>query len=397
MAIVYSSAPSYFAANPKIMRFTGAVPGSRATFVISVTPLHDDPATRFYNETMYRYADANGVIEFDVSPARQRGAAATYKTPLYATNAATWVRNLETYFELAVEAYLVDAADNVIRSVVSEGNYYLWGGTDMMRSINTFNTYFLGTFSAASKALTRATTIEVNKYLPSFLLFKAEEWNGNKVTITAAKGATSNALSPSTLDGQLNTQYLATTYAEGDWILKRTDGSWWSLYKAQEYKMIVNNSLCVKEKVQNEEFVYLRWLNSLGGYSFGVFEVTGRGIAVAPRTRYRDYIYGFSTDVIAQSDTETLSKDGQASLTIGRGQVGWDQFEDLEDLLTSIEVLRWYPKREAGKPRLINSGTTAYDRWLPVQISGGSSGDRSKQYNDFACTLTMPQNFNQKR
>ena len=396
MAIGYESEPSYFAADPQIMRFTGAVPGSRATFVISVAPMHDDPATRFYKETMYRYADANGVIEFDVSPARQRGAAATYKTPLYATNAATWVRNLETYFELAVECYIsAEEGDDWNGGELTDN--FIWGGTDMMRSINTFNTYFLGTFSAASRALTRATTIEVNKYLPSFLLFKAEEWNGNKVTITAAKGATSNALSPSTLDGQLNTQYLATTYAEGDWILKRTDGSWWSLYKAQEYKMIVNNSLCVKEKVQNEEFVYLRWLNSLGGYSFGVFEVTGRGIAVAPRTRYRDYIYGFSTDVIAQSDTETLSKDGQASLTIGRGQVGWDQFEDLEDLLTSIEVLRWYPKREAGKPRLINSGTTAYDRWLPVQISGGSSGDHSKQYNDFACTLTMPQNFNQKR
>ena len=396
MAIVYSSEPSYFAANPKIMRFTGAVPGSRATFVISVTPLHDDPATRFYNETMYRYADANGVIEFDVSPARQRGAAATYKTPLYATNAATWVRNLETYFELTVECYIsAEEGDDWNGGELTDN--FIWGGTDMMRSIIAFNTYFLGTFSAASAALTRATTIEVNKYLPSFLLFKAEEWSGNKVTITATKGATSNALSPSGLDGQLNTQYLAATYAEGVWVLKRTDGSWWAIYKAQEYKMVVNNSLCVKEKVQNEEFVYLRWLNSLGGYSFGVFEVTGRGVAVAPRTRYRDYIYGFSTDVIAQSDTETLSKDGQASLTIGRGQVGWDQFEDLEDLLTSIEVLRWYPKREAGKPKLINSGATAYDRWLPVQISGGSSGDRSRQYNDFSCTLIMPQNFNQKR
>ena len=100
---------------------------------------------------------------------------------------------------------------------------------------------------------------------------------------------------------------------------------------------------------------------------------------------------------VAQSDVETLSKDGQIALTIGRGKVGWDQYEDLEDLLTSIEVLRWYPKREAGKPKPINSGTTANDRWLPVQISGGSAGDRSRQYNDFTCVLTMPQNFNQKR
>lgn len=398
MAIAYSSEPSYFAANPKIMRFTGAVPGSRATFTISVTPLHDDPSTRQYTETMYRYADANGVIEFDISPARQRGAAATYKTPLYATNAATWVRNLETYFELSVECFIsAEEGDDWNGGELTDN--FIWGGTDTMRMKNDASTYFLSPSTAGSKALTRATTVEANKYLPSFLLFKAEDDPHLSLTITimATKGATSIDLAHTGVNGQLNTQYLAATYAEGDWVIKRAGGTIFDIYKAQEYKMVVNNSLCVKEKVQNEEFVYLRWLNSLGGYSFGVFEVTGRGVAVAPRTRYREYIYGFLTDVIAQSDTETLSKDGQASLTIGRGQVGWDQFEDLEDLLTSIEVLRWYPKREAGKPKLINSGTTAYDRWLPVQISGGSSGDRSKQYNDFACTLTMPQNFNQKR
>ena len=79
---------------------------------------------------------------------------------------------------------------------------------------------------------------------------------------------------------------------------------------------------------------------------------------------------------------ETLSKLAVTSLAIGRGMVGWDQFEDLEDLSASLEVLRWYPTEK---------------HWLPVQISGGSNGDRSKQYNDFSCVLTMPQSFTQKR
>ena len=385
MAIVYSSAPSYFAANPKILRFTGVKPGTRGTFVFAITEQQNDPSVGQYVETIYKYADANGVIEIDVSPIRQRGAASVYTTPLVATGSAVWSRNLYTYFELAVDCSLIDADDDTEESFAIDGQYFIWGGTDMFRIINDFNNYFLDPNYTGSKALTKATTIEVNKYLPSFLLFKAAQWNTSKITITATRGATSNALTPSNLDGQLNTQYLATTYAEGDWILKRTDGPWWGPpYNAiaQKYRMIVKNDACVKEKIQKEEFIYLRWLNSLGGYSFMVFEVTARSIAVAPRTRYRDYTYGFITDDIAQSDTETLSKDGQVSLTIGRGQVGWDQYEDLEDLLTSIEVLRWNP---------------TYQKWIPVQISGGSSGDRSKQYNDFACTLTMPQNFNQKR
>ena len=103
MAIVYKSEGSYFAANPKLVQFTGVAPGSKATFIASVTAQQEDPATRQYTETFYRYADANGVIIFDVAPIRQRGAAATYVMPLYATNAAMWVRNYETYFEFAKE------------------------------------------------------------------------------------------------------------------------------------------------------------------------------------------------------------------------------------------------------------------------------------------------------
>ena len=387
MAVGYESEPSYFAANPKIIRITGVLPGSRGTFLCAVNEQQNDPTVGQYTETIYRYADANGVIEFDVAPIRQRGAAALYTTPLVATDAAVWARNLYTYFELAVDYTVIEAISGEAESYAQDGDYFLWGGSDIMSMPEDRYRYLIDPFAEASRALTKATTIEVNKYLPSSLLYKIENETGyGAVVITATHGVTSNVLTTTGVNGQLNTQYLATTYAEGEWMLKRTDGSWWGLgYVAQSYKMIVKNDLCLKERIDAGEAVYLRWLNSLGGYSFGAFEVTARSLSVAPRARPRDYGYGLSGTSAtnpAQSDTETLSKDGQVSILIGRGQVGWDQYEDLEDLLTSIEVLRWYP---------------ALTRWLPVQISGGSSGDRSRQYNDFACTLTMPQNFNQKR
>jgi hypothetical protein len=76
MAIIYKSEQVLFAANPCFRRFSGVEPGSKATFIYTVTAQQDDPSTRQYTETFYRYADPNGVIEFDERPLRQRGAAA---------------------------------------------------------------------------------------------------------------------------------------------------------------------------------------------------------------------------------------------------------------------------------------------------------------------------------
>jgi hypothetical protein len=385
MAIGYSSEPVHFAANPKIHKFTGVEPGSKATFIYTVIPQQEDPATTQYTETFYRYADPNGVIEFDERPLRQRGAAAMYESPTAPTIDWLWWRNLCTYFEGNIECNVQAAEGDDYEGEIT--NYFIWGGTNILSMVNDYSKYIIDPFSPASRALTKATTIDVNKYLPSFLLFKIENATGyGAVTLTASKGATSNALATTGVNGQINTQYLATTYAEGDWALRRTDGLWWSYgYEQRVYTLKIKNDLCAKELVDAGEAVYLRWLNSLGGYSFGLFEVRSQSVAVQTNVRSRDYRFGLAgseAPVILQSDVETLSKPCMTSLAIGRGMVGWDQFEDLEDLSTSIEVLRWYP-------------TAA--RWIPVQISGGSNGDRSKQYNDFSCVLTMPQSFTQIR
>jgi hypothetical protein len=52
MAIGYESEPSYFAANPKIVRITGVLAGSRGTFVCSVNEQQNDPTVGHYNETV---------------------------------------------------------------------------------------------------------------------------------------------------------------------------------------------------------------------------------------------------------------------------------------------------------------------------------------------------------
>lgn len=391
MAIMHSSEPVYFAANPKIHRFRGAAPGSKARFIYTVTPQQNDPATRQYTETFYRYADANGVIEFDESPMRQRGAAAMYQSPPAETNGTVWLRNLATYFEGAIQCWIT-AAEGAGYDGDEITSMFIWGGTNLISMINDSAKYLLSPFSRASKALTKATTIDVNKYLPSFLLFNIENATGYEaVTLTATKGVTSNALASTGVNGQLNTQYLANTYAEGDWELKRTDGVWGLYYEMQEYTLRINNDLRAIEQIKEGKAVYLRWLNSLGGYSFGLFEVKLQSVGIQTSVMPRDYRFGLTgnhADAILQSDTQTLSKLAVTSLVIGRGMVGWDQLEDLEDLSTSLEVLRWYPDPGAGG---------GYTRWLPVQISNGSAGDRSRVYNDFSCVLTMPQSFTQKR
>lgn len=391
MAILHSSEPVYFAANPKIHLFVGVAPGSKAKFIYTVTPQQVDPATRQYTETFYRYADANGVIEFDESPMRQRGAAAMYQSPPAEISGAVWLRNLATYFEGAIQCWIT-AAEGAGYDGDEFTSMFIWGGTNLISMINDYGRYLLSPFSEASKALTKATTIDVNKYLPSFLLFNIENATGREaVTLTATKGATSNALASAEVNGQLNTQHLATTYAEGDWALKRTDRAWWPSDEVQEYTLRINNDLRAIEQIKAGKAVYLRWLNSLGGYSFGLFEVKSQSVGIQTSVISRDYrsgLVGNHALAILQSDTQTLSKLAVTSLVIGRSMVGWDQFEDMEDLSTSLEVLRWYP----------GGGYTHWiSRWLPVQISNGSVGDRSRVYNDFSCVLTMPQSFTQKR
>lgn len=376
MAITFATGgyPNW-AATPDPIIISGLVPGSRLTYDWAVATTQSTPVTE-YEERLYFYADPNGRVRIERSALKQRACAALYTT-LINQNATTlegrWKATRFRYLDACTG---IDAATTEETDVTFQDFYYIWAAMPLQVLPNADTRYRLYSSFTGGWFLTKATRLEVNKYLPHSLIYYPHTFNTDSGF--TYKGPTTQTMNL-TAEGAVHTQYLAATYGDGEWTFGRTHPL---LPGYKLYNITVSN--CVEEvnKVKREELVYLRWLNSLGGLSYGVFEVRARGLAVSPRVRARDYTSQVATSTLFQSDVETLSKEALVSLTIGRGMVGWDRFEDLEDLTTSIEVLRYDA----------NSAT-----FQPVQISGGSNGDRSKQYNDFSCVLTMPQSFTQIR
>lgn len=377
MAITFAtSGYSMWAGVPDKITISGIKPGTRLTYDWVAGTTQSTPVTE-YEERLYFYASATGEVTIERSPLRQRGA-----SNLYAPLVPDTLTTLESTYKVTRFRFLdyctcIDAATDEEVDVVLTDRYFAWGSVPLPLVSASDTRYRLYTTLAGGHFLTKATRIEVNKYLPHNLIYFPHAFNTGSA-FTYAKGATSYALTL-TDKGSVNTRYLANAYGDGVWSFGRTNQL---LPGAEMYTVEVDNCADVLTKLSDERLVYLRWLNSLGGLSYGLFEVRARGLSVAPRVRSRDYSRLWIASNIFESDVETLAVDSITSMGIGRGMVGWDRYEDYEDLLTSIEVMRY---------------DTLTSSFLPVQISGGSSGDRSKQYNDFACTLTMPQNFNQKR
>lgn len=362
---------------PDPIIITGLAVGSRLSYDYAVGEAQASPAVREFEQRLYFYADATGKVYIDRSALKQRAAASIYATLINqnkTTLEGTWRETTFTY----IDACTGIAADTGLETDVTLTNFrYVWGGLPLQELPGADTRYRLYTTLAGGHFLTRATTIEVHKDLPHSLIYLTHTFNtGSAFSYT--KGATTHALTLTAL-GAVHTQYLAETYGDGVWTLGRTNQT---LSGAELYTVIVNSDNCITNKLRNGELVYLRWLNSLGGLSYGLFEAKGKTRTIAASiipTRYRTQV---ASGGLLPSDLETLSKENIISISIGRGQVGWDMFEDLEDLTTSIEVLRY---------------DLVTGMFQPVQISNGSAGDRSRVYNDFSCVLTMPQSFTQKR
>lgn len=362
---------------PDPIVITGLVAGSRLIYYYSAGEAWVAPAARTFEQRLFFYADAEGKVHIDRSVLKQRAAASIYATLINqnkTTLEGTW---RETTF-IYSDACTGIAADTGLETDVLLNNFrYVWGGLPLQELPVADTRYRLYKSFSGGRFLTRATTVEVHKDLPHSLIYLTNASNpGSAFSYT--KGATTHALTLTAL-GAVHTQYLAETYGDGVWTLGRTNQI---LPGAKLYTVIVNSDNCITNKLRNGELVYLRWLNSLGGLSYGLFETKGKTRTIAASiipTRYHTQV---ASGGLLPSDIETLSKENIISLSIGRGQVGWDMFEDLEDLTTSIEVLMYD----------VGSGT-----FQPVQISNGSAGDRSHVYNDFSCVLTMPQSFTQKR
>ena len=362
---------------PDPIVITGLVPGTKLTYDFSVGERQVSPAVREFEQSLYYYADANGKVYIDRSYHKQRGASYIYQTRVNQNATALEGAWRETSF-IYIDTCTGIAADTQEETDVELSNFrFVWGGVPLQELPSFDTNYRLYTTLAGGHFLTRATTIEVHKDLPHSLIYLTHTFNTGSA-FSYKKGLTSQSLTL-TAEGALHTQYLAVTYGDGVWSLGRTNQL---LPGAALYKVIVDSSSCVLDKLKARKLVYLRWLNSLGGLSYGLFEVKGQSLSIASSVLTQRYTSQVATSGVLQSDLLALQKSNVVSLSIGKGRVGWDRYPDLEDLTTSIEVLMYDITAAA---------------FQPVQVSGGSTADHSRTYNDFSCTITLPESFTQKR
>ena len=376
---------------PNPCTYSGLIPGSRNKFTLSALEQHNDPVVGFYTEVTYLYASPQGVIRIDFTPFLQRAFAKLYNNndPIKDALVSKWRYN---QVELSIETELYDADPPEgypnPQEGTDEGNLLIYGGVPLNEKYKSAQFFLI---SWGYRFLTSNTTIELNRYLPSNLCawmdpsYAPIRWDLKKNGVLVASLNL-------TYDSTFNTSYIAKTYGDGEYTLERYRPS---VVAPVKYKLIVKNCEAVKDEITNGRAVYLRWLNSLGGFSYGLFKVKTESRTIATDVLSREYSRttpGSDNPAggMYEGDFTTLSKITGRSLQIGKGQVGWDQMPDLLDLMSSIDVVAWDPGNQT--PFQANFGS-----WTPVLVSGGASPRRDYNYNEFSCTITFPELFTQKR
>lgn len=387
MAISLSREPLKWATIPNPCTYSGLAPGSKCTFTLSAIEQHTDPSTGVYTETTYQYASPAGVVRIDFTPFLQRAFAVLYNNqdPVRDALCSKWRYN---QVELSIETVLYDAADpETPLEGTDEGNYLVYGGVPLNRKSTSPQFYHTHN---GYRFLTSNTTHEANRYLPSNLCAWGDLASAPYAYKLKKDGVLVADLSL-TSDLTFNLSYIAKTYGDGEYTLER----YFAMYTASViYKIIVKNNEDVLTKINDGRAVYLRWLNSLGGFSYGLFETRAEGRAIASSVLGREYTRttpGGDSNAggMFEGDFTVLGKTTARSLQIGVGQVGWDRLPDLLDLLSSRDVVAWDPSSIT--PFQANSGN-----WTPVLVSGSPSPRRDYNFNNFACEITFPQLFTQK-
>ena len=269
-----------------------------------------------------------------------------------------------------------------------EGNILVYGGVPLnekYKSVDFFLTYW------GYRFLTGNATLEINRYLPSNICawmdgyYAPIRWDLKKNGVLVA---TLNL----TYDSTFNTSYIAKTYGDGEYTLERYHPA---AVAPVKYKLIVKNCEAVKDEITNGRAIYLRWLNSLGGFSYGLFKVKTESRAIAANVIGREYTRTTPGPAnpaggMYEGDFIVLSKATTRTLQIGLSQVGWDRMPDMLDLLSSIDVCAWDPDSQY-------YFQTTFGSWTPVLVGGSVSPRRDYNYNDFTCEVTFPELFTQKR
>jgi hypothetical protein len=299
---------------------------------------------------------------------------------------------LYNLLELSIEATVTDAIDGQTYTDNYESMYVSYGGVALSEITKWRRELELsGGITSATRMLTRATSFDVNKYLPSAFYFRplvVGAIGSPGFSLVHAETGVSAGDWPLGSGGAYAISVLAGYPAiggNGNYLWYRKSGP----STKQIYKIKINNDATVLDKIKQGRCVYLRWLNSLGGFSYGLFKVKAEGRAIASEVIGKQYSTIVPEGLVNQKDFQIMAKRATKSLSIGMGQVGWERMYDLLDLLTSIDVCV-YSIYEAGDIDRTNN-------WTPVLVSGNASPRRDYNYNDFSCEITFPELFTQKR
>lgn len=392
MARTFTHEPIFFSAVPNVLTFGGLQIASKGTFILAAVSLNESSV---YQETNFYYADASGNAVFDASPFFTRAFDVLFKNPDIVagpggiSSGRTFLYN---YFEFSIEAIVTDAVDGEIYTDHYESMYVSYGGVPLNEITKWRKELELsGGVTTATRMLTRATSFEVNTYLPSAFYFRPLIIGaiGSPVfSLVHADTLVSAGDWPLGTGGAYAISVLAAYPAvggNGDYLWYRKSGP----STKQIYKIKINNDATVLDRIKSGKCVYLRWLNSLGGFSYGLFKAKAEGIAIASDVIGKQYDTIVPSGLVNQKDFQIMNKKATKTLNVGIGQVGWDRMYDLLDLLTSIDVCI-YSIYETGDVDRTNN-------WTPVLVSGGAGVRRDYNYNDFTCDITFPELFTQKR
>lgn len=389
MARTLTSEPVFFSAVPNILTFAGLKVGSKGTFILSAVIQHESAV---YVETTYYYANSAGQVIFDASPFLTRAFDKLFKntdvTPGWGGlgSPRTFLYNL---LELSIEATVIDAVNEETYTDNYESMYASYGGVALSEITKWRKELDLkGSTMDATRMLTRATYFELNGYLPAAFYMRINPLAAAGIVFGLYNAKTGSYMGsyPIGEGGAFAISALIiniATVKEVNWLRMGTNPS------KQIYKIKINNDATVLDKIKAGTCVYLRWLNSLGGFSYGLFKVKNENRTVAANVIGKQYTTIVPEGLVNQKDFQILSKKAVKTLSIGIGQVGWDRMYDLLDLLTSIDVCAYsiYETRDVDRT----------NNWTPVLVSGSASPRRDYNYNDFSCEITFPELFTQKR
>lgn len=128
--------------------------------------------------------------------------------------------------------------------------------------------------------------------------------------------------------------------------------------------------------------VYLKWLNSLGGISYGLFTASQlrQTSAISSVARFVDTV--LPQDGAYLADQDVLSKATRDTLSAGKDFITAGELADLYDLASSIDVAYYDPDTGA---------------FVGCVVSGSPAIAPAETYNEFSIEITFNEKFGQIR